>query len=278
MPVRDPGGRVVGFRGARRLALPHIKAAEPDDRVKLEGFLAAPEMTTALQPVVGLTDGRIAGVEALARFQDGRGPDQWFREAQACGLGQRLDSLAFDTALALFDELPADVFLSVNAGPDLLLDPRFRRALQRSGLPLDRLVIEITEHAAVTDYAALNRAIDALREHRVRFAVDDTGAGYASFNHVLQIRPDIVKLDRGLITGVESDPARRSLVTALVLLALELGATITGEGIETPGQLEALETLGVDHAQGYLLARPTTDRARWATWWAARTVPVTSRV
>jgi EAL domain-containing protein (putative c-di-GMP-specific phosphodiesterase class I) len=95
---------------------------------------------------------------------------------------------------------------------------------------------------------------------------------------VLQIRPDVVKLDRGLITGVESDPARRSLVTALVLLALELGASVTGEGVETLGQLESLETLGVDHGQGYLLARPTTDRAQWATWWTARTLIARSGV
>ena len=278
MPVRDAAGQVIGFRGARRLATPRAASGAPGERSRLEDFLATPDLTMALQPLVDLTDGRVVGVEALARFQDGRGPDQWFREAQACGLGHQLDALAFETALALFDELPPDVFLSVNAGPELLLDPRFRRALQRSGLPLHRLVIEITEHAAVADYAALNRAIDALREHRVRFAVDDTGAGYASFNHVLQIRPDVVKLDRGLITGVESDPARRSLVTALVLLALELGASVTGEGVETLGQLEALETLGVDHGQGYLLARPTTDRAQWATWWAKRTLVARSVV
>lgn len=269
MPVRDESGRVVAFRGARR-PVPHdSRTGRPAERARMEDFLAEPALTTALQPIVSLGDGRIVGVEALARFEDGRAPDQWFREARACGLGQRLDSVAADTALGVLDELPSDLFLSINAGPDLLLDARFRRALQRSPLPLDRLVVEITEHAAVTDYAALKRAVGTLREHGVRIAVDDTGAGYASFNHVLQLRPDVIKLDRQLIGGVESDPARRALVTALVLLALELGATVTGEGIETQPQLEALRTLGVDEGQGYLLARPTTDRRQWQTWWAA---------
>lgn len=270
MPLRDDADRIVGFHGVRRSAEPRVDGVESDERRRITAFLAEPDLTMALQPVVSLADGRIVGAEALARFGDGRGPDQWFREARACGLGQRFDSLAFDSALTVLDELPSDVFLSVNAGPALLLDPHFRRTLQRSGAPLDRLVIEITEHAEVADYGALNRAVESLREHRIRFAVDDTGAGYASLNHVLQIRPDVVKLDRGLITGLDSDPARRSLVTALVLLALELGASVTGEGIETPGQLEALETLGVDQGQGYLLARPTTDRAQWAAWWADR--------
>ncbi len=275
--VRDNKGRVAGFRGARRPAGAEAPVGDGDALRRLQAFLAEPELDVALQPLVDLADRSIVGVEALARFRDGRSPDQWFREAQVCGLGKQLDLVAFETAAALLEVIPEGVHLSVNAGPDLLLDPRLRRRLVQSGLPLHRLVIEVTEHARVTDYAALSHAVESLREHRVRFAVDDTGAGYASLNHVLQLRPDVIKLDRGLITGVESDPARRALVTALVLLALELGASVTGEGIETLGQLEALATLGVDHGQGYLLARPTTDRDQWAAWWASRSLAVAGR-
>ena len=270
--VRDSKGRVAGFRGARRPADADAPVGDRDAKRRVQDFLADPELDVALQPLIDLADRRIVGVEALARFRDGRGPDQWFREAQACGMSKQLDIVAFETAAELLEEIPEGVHLSINAGPDLLLDPRLRRRLVQSGLPLHRLVIEVTEHAQVTDYAALSHAVESLREHRVRFAIDDTGAGYASLNHVLQLRPDIIKLDRGLITGVESDPARRALVTALVLLALELGAGVTGEGIETLGQLEALETLGVDHGQGYLIARPTIDRDQWATWWADRRI------
>ena len=104
----------------------------------------------------------------------------------------------------------------------------------------------------------------------MRFAIDDTGAGYASLSHVLRLNPDIIKLDRDLITNLHADRARRSLVTALVLLALDVGAAVTGEGVESRGQLETLADLGVDHAQGYLLARPTTDAARWQEWWNRR--------
>lgn len=276
--VRDNRGRAAGFRGARRPVGVDAPVGDHDSRVRIKDFLADPQLDIALQPLVSLDDGRIVGVEALARFRDGRGPHQWFQEAQACGMTKQLDVIAFETATRLLEELPEDLHLSVNAGPDVLVDPRFRRRLVQSGLPLHRLVIEVTEHAQVTDYAALSHAVESLREHRVRFAIDDTGAGYASLNHVLQLRPDAIKLDRGLITGVESDPARRALVTALVLLALELGATVTGEGIETPGQLEALETLGVDHGQGYLLARPTVDRTQWARWWASRTLALTPGV
>jgi EAL domain-containing protein (putative c-di-GMP-specific phosphodiesterase class I) len=101
----------------------------------------------------------------------------------------------------------------------------------------------------------------------MRLAVDDTGAGYASMNHVLQLRPDIIKIDRSLVETSTSDAARRSVITALVLLALDLGACVIAEGIETPSELETVGSLGVDQVQGYLLARPTTDPARWQRWW-----------
>jgi EAL domain-containing protein (putative c-di-GMP-specific phosphodiesterase class I) len=97
-------------------------------------------------------------------------------------------------------------------------------------------------------------------------AVDDTGAGYASLSHVLQLKPSIIKIDRSLITDITTDPARRSLVTALVLLGLDLGATVIGEGIETVDERETLADLGVGFGQGYLLARPSTSLSDWKQW------------
>lgn len=272
--LKDRKGRVVGYRGARRLSSEddlHRRALD-EKRQRLDAAIAGRGVRMALQPLVSLVTGEVAGVEALARFGDGRAPDQWFRDAQECGRVRELDELTFCTALDLFAQLPESVYLSINASPDLLVDPDFCPRLAASSLPLDRLVIEITEHARVLDYPALNAALDCLRAQGVRFAIDDTGAGYASLNHVLQLRPDIIKLDRGLILDLEEDPARRSLVTALVLMALEIGASVTGEGVETTEQLQALSTLGVDHAQGYLLARPCTDHDEWAGWWQHRWV------
>ena len=270
--ITDARGHVVGFRGARRPAGdgPVARHEGAELRERVDTVLATGDVETALQPLVSLVTGTVTGVEALARFRDGRGPDRWFADARACGRAKELDELAFLTALRHFETLPGSVHLSINASPELLVDPSFRRRLTDSGAPLERLFVEITEHARVADYPALNSAVADLRRSGVRFAIDDTGAGYASLNHVLQLRPEVIKLDRALIDGVDIDPARRSLVTALVLLALEIGATVTGEGVETSAQLSALSTLGVDQAQGYLLARPSTDSADWASWWHRR--------
>jgi PAS domain S-box-containing protein len=262
-------GRVVGYRGTRGPVVAETDAQRVlcAAQSRISQVLATDAFEIALQPLVCLTTGKVVGVEALARFDDGRGPDLWFRDAYDCGRSLDLEARTFAAALELFDAIPDPVYLSVNASPQLLMDARFRQALRESSAPMHQLVIEITEHARVSDYAELSAAVDTLRELGVRFAIDDTGAGYASLNHVLQLRPDMIKLDRALIAHLNDDRARRSLVTALVLLALDIGASVTGEGVETISQIDTLTTLGVDTAQGYVLAKPTTDGAEWSQWW-----------
>jgi EAL domain-containing protein (putative c-di-GMP-specific phosphodiesterase class I) len=205
-------------------------------------------------------------VEALTRFPDGRGPDAWFREAAELGLGLDLELLAVNAALGRVPDLPPDIGISVNASPSLILDSRLAEAIYASGIAPDRLTLEITEHAAVTEYDEITASLLVLRERGVHLAVDDTGAGYASFSHVLKLRPDIIKLDRSMVVDIAGDPARRAFVTAVVLLALELNASITAEGVETPAELDTLVDLGVDHAQGYYLARPDTQTSSWRSW------------
>ena len=268
-PLHDRRGRVVGYRGACWSAAEIGETAaltEAAARRVTDLLGGAVRVDVALQPIVEVGTGRLIGAEALSRFSDGRSPMAWFGDAHVAGLTRRLDELTFLNALSAFDDLPAPAFLSVNASPELLLDDAFRQRVLRSGRPLDRLIVEITEHSRVGDYDHFDEALDSLRRVGVRFAVDDTGAGYSSLNHVLRLRPDVIKLDRDLISDLGHDGARRALVTALVLLAVEVGASVTGEGVETPVQLDALHDLGVQHAQGYLLATPTTDTAAWRAW------------
>lgn len=268
-PILDEKGQVVGFRGTRR-RLTEAMATERAlvaAKQRITDLVSDECIDVALQPIVDIVTGSLAGVEALARFRDGRGPDEWFADARATGQILDLDGLAFRAALKLLPNLPSDCYLSVNATPGLLTEGALARELCNGALPLDRLVIEITEHVKISSYPDLHASLAQLRERGVRLAIDDTGAGYASLSHVLQLRPDIIKIDRSLITNISDDPARRSLVTSLVLLALDLGASLTGEGVETPAELETLATLGVDCAQGYLLARPTTDTHKWTRWY-----------
>ncbi len=234
---------------------------------RTERVLAVPnDLQIALQPIVDLQTGRWVGVEALARFPDNDPPERWFAEAHEAGMGVALEMRVVQDALRTLPHLPPDVRLSVNASPALILDPAFHEVIEATGADRQRLTIEITEHAAVSRYEDIREALTPHRERGVRLAVDDTGAGYASFAHVLLLRPDVIKLDRSLLTEIAHDGARRAFVTAIVLLALELDAAVTAEGVETTAELDVLRSLGVDTVQGYLLARPSVDPADWAAW------------
>jgi PAS domain S-box-containing protein len=268
VPIVNDIGDVLGFRGARRALVdsPRVEETLVAARLRLTQVLTDRGFDIALQPIVNVNTGRLVGVEALARFQDGRGPDHWFGDARLTGQALELERATLFAALRTMDQIPSDCYLSVNASPELATDPEFLEQLTHGSVQLDRLVVEVTEHVAIERYDDIRAALLPLRERGLRLAVDDTGAGYASFSHVLQLRPDIIKVDRSLIAKLAVDPARRSLVTAMVLLALDLDATVTAEGVETLDELNVLATLSVDHAQGYFLARPTTDIRRWASW------------
>jgi EAL domain-containing protein (putative c-di-GMP-specific phosphodiesterase class I) len=118
------------------------------------------------------------------------------------------------------------------------------------------LVVELTEHAVVEDYDALNDALQPLRQHGIRVAVDDAGAGYASLRHVLHVKPDFIKLDISLISNIGEDRSKQSLAESIISFARESGIQLIAEGIETQDELRCVTELGVDYGQGYLLARP----------------------
>jgi EAL domain-containing protein (putative c-di-GMP-specific phosphodiesterase class I) len=211
-----------------------------------------------LQPIVALAayDSAAVGYEALARFQTTpyESPDIWLGRAAQAGLLQELELTCARSALALVPLLPDDAFLTVNVSAETLVSPAFERVLD--GVPADRVVVEVTEHAIVREYDALLRALGGLRERGVRLAVDDAGAGFASFRHVLELSPEIIKLDIHLTRGVSSDLSRQALVRSLVSFAGDVGSTLVAEGIETPEDLQTLCDAQVPFGQGYLFARP----------------------
>lgn len=208
------------------------------------------------QPIWNLADRRPIGFEALARFtaQPIRSPDQWFAEAAAVGLGPELELAAIETAIEGLQSLPAPLYLAVNASPATVVDPRLARLL--APLPLERLVLEITEHDAIADVDAINTALAPLRARKLRLAVDDAGAGYSGLQQILCLKPDLIKLDRALIQDIHRDPAKRSLAIALASFARATDSQLIAEGVETEAELAMLHTAGIENIQGYLLGRP----------------------
>ncbi len=224
-------------------------------RRRIELALREGGLQTVLQPVVQLSRMRIVGVEALSRFNGPpAGPDAWFADAAEVGLGEELELAAIKSALALLPALPADVYLALNASPSTALSPALARLL--GTVDVSRLTLELTEHSAVASYEALGEALAPLRAAGMRVAVDDAGAGFASFNHILLLRPDIIKLDIRLTRGVDRDIVKQSLAESLASFAFRTGAVLVAEGVETQGELDTLLRLGATAVQGYFLARP----------------------
>lgn len=226
-------------------------------RSRISGVIDQERFSIAYQPIYDLIEMRPVGLECLARFSaaPSRPPDVWFAEAAAVDLSLDLQMATMRMALAAMPLIPDHAYLAVNLSPPTILAGEIEAAL--AGLPLERIVLEITEHESIPAYAELSQALDPLRRAGLRIAVDDAGAGYASMRHILNLGPDFIKLDMSLTRDIDSDPARRALASALVGFARDTACQIIAEGVETPSELETLRLLGVTRGQGYLLGRPT---------------------
>ncbi|NKI34789.1 EAL domain-containing protein [Wenzhouxiangella sp. XN79A] len=225
-------------------------------RERIQGVLDERGLYMLAQPVFAIGDSAPVGFEALARFSSGplRPPDQWFEEARRVDLHEDLTALAVDEAVNSLERLPGSASLSINIEPDAVISGEAGRLLARADAR--RIVLELTESRRVEDYDHLRSELAHLRSLGIRIAIDDFGAGYASMRHVLELRPDLVKLDRSIVSDVDQDGDRRALVAAIVAFAEETGTRVVAEGVEKVSELEQLVAMGVDRYQGYLLGRP----------------------
>ena len=210
----------------------------------------------AVQPVVDMRDGTVIGGEALARFHSDLLPNTgaWFAAAMEHDLTTALERVTFRRALELLPTRPPGTTLSINVSPTTVMAGLAE--LCGDDVPWEQVVLELTEHVPVEDYAALNRVLDPLRAAGARLAIDDTGAGFASLRHILDLHPDIIKIDTGITRGIDQDPSRAAIGGMLVHFADTLGIRLIAEGVETDAERATLLGLGAVYGQGFLLGRP----------------------
>jgi PAS domain S-box-containing protein len=231
----------------------HARRREVQLRRSIGELIATRAFHPVFQPIVDIASREVLGYEALTRFDSGQRPDLCFADAWSVGLGPELELATLELAAADARELPAGRWLNLNASPRLLSErERLRTIFSAAGRPI---IIEITEHEVIENYHTVR---DAVRElgHDVRLAVDDAGAGVANFTHIVELRPDFVKLDVGLVRRVNADPGRQALVVAMRHFSRSAGCRLIAEGIETEDEARTLRELGVELGQGYLFGRP----------------------
>jgi EAL domain-containing protein (putative c-di-GMP-specific phosphodiesterase class I) len=209
--------------------------------------------TVLLQPIVGLADRRRVGAEALSRFpaEWGMTPDLCFADAHRIGEGHRLEILALRRAADHLAHVTG--YVAMNVSPATLLTRECTDLLER--LPLSRIVLELSEHDPVDDYDALKAVLAPLRAAGMRLAIDDVGAGFSSLRHIVVTAPDVIKLDRSMVTGIGGDAVLGVVTHSLVDLARVTGAHVVAEGVETEADAAALGALGVDLGQGWHFGR-----------------------
>ncbi len=266
----------------------------PTWRNRINRCLNEGGMQIVFQPIACINPFEVIGYEALARFPEptididpdiervlatiddsyvGFGPSIWFAEARLNDQDVDLELAAIQLALNRLDEIPESRYLSLNAGSRTILCPALHELLDQ--YPLNRIVLELTEHDIVNNYGNLRDALRVLRTnganvlvHKeltdthpavMRLGVDDVGAGFASMRHLLALNPDIIKLDLELVRGINTNAAKRALVAGLIHFAVRTKTKVIAEGIETLEELRTLEILEVDAGQGYFIGKPKKE-------------------
>jgi EAL domain-containing protein (putative c-di-GMP-specific phosphodiesterase class I) len=230
--------------------------------------LLAGRVSSVYEPIVDVATRTVYGYEALARGPAGtefHSPAVLFEAAEEHRLVFELDCLCRQSGLDGAVGLPEGTHLFLNVRPTTIHDPHFRpdaviRTLERSGLSPHSVVFEISEKESIANFAAFREIRDEYKSLGFRFALDDTGAGYASLQAVIELQPDFVKVDRSFVAGVDTDRAKQSLVRALQSVADGIGAQIVGEGLDTLEELEMLGKLNIPFGQGWLFGKPTPLR------------------
>jgi PAS domain S-box-containing protein len=230
----------------------HAQQLADELRSRLHEIIRSDAFHPVFQPIVDLDTGLVVGYEALTRFADGEPPSARFSAAWSVGSGVELELATLDRAIRVGRDLPTGRWLSVNISPRLLTHlAELRGVLTRGNRPL---ILEITEHVQIPDYRAVRAALQQFSPARI--SVDDAGSGFTNFAHIVDLQADFVKIDIGLIRGVDTDLARQAMIVALCHFARNTGCQLIAEGVETREEARMIKSLGVTLGQGYWYGRP----------------------
>jgi EAL domain-containing protein (putative c-di-GMP-specific phosphodiesterase class I) len=222
------------------------------------------QVRSVYEPIVEVDTRTVFGYEALARGPEDTElymPNKLFAMASEQDLLFQFDCLCRQSALDGARDFPRGAKLFLNVRPTTIHDPSFRAEALDSTLEMCQLspsdvVLEISEQESIGNFAIFREVRDYYGKLGFQIAVDDTGAGYASLEAVVELSPDFIKVDRAFVAGINEDQARQEVLRALQSVARQIGAQIIGEGLDKLEELETLQTLGIPYGQGWLFGKP----------------------
>ncbi len=229
----------------------------------MKGDLLPFGFSFAFQPIVDIAAREVHSHEALVRGRNGEGAmtvlsqvtrKNRFRFDQLC----RAKAISLATTLNLSTRLNINFLVNAVYNPDQCIQVTLECA-RKNNFPIDRIILETTEEEKIEDPTFLHKVLDGYRRYGLRIAIDDFGEGYSSLNLVAQIRPEYLKIDRQLVTGIDTDLVRSRIVEAMVHLCRGLSIKVIAEGVETLGEARILRDMGITLFQGYFFARPAFE-------------------
>lgn len=256
LEAADGGRDIAGMSAFVANVLQPGVIADLQAAQRIQAVLNDRSFRIAHQPIVDLRSGLVVASEALSRFTDepSRTTEQWFRDAWRTGLGAELELATAAAALDELHRLPDECRLAINVSTPVV--ERYELADLLHTVDPARVVLEVTENVDAENFERTRQFLAPLRLTGAQVAMDDAGTGFSGLSRIIELAPDIIKLDRVIIQGIDLDPVRRSLAMALVTFAQDVGAVVVAEGVETVDQLEVVSRLGIQRAQGYLIGRP----------------------
>lgn len=228
-------------------------------------------LTAHFQPIVDMKNNKIYGYETLARGVKEDGslmyPDVLFTKSKRNDYNFKLDRLCRESALKTAATKKVHQKVFINFIPTSIYDPEFclnSTVKWANQLEFDpsQIVFEVIETELVKDQKHLKKILEYYRSKGFKIALDDVGEGYSSLNMLIELKPDIIKIDRNIIDGINTNELKQSVYKALYTLAKEHKITVLAEGVETKEELETVKAIGVDLVQGYYFARPTAEPVR----------------
>jgi EAL domain-containing protein (putative c-di-GMP-specific phosphodiesterase class I) len=209
-------------------------------------------------PIVELAKRHASGYELLARFSGGPPvpPSMWFESAAELGLTAPLERRIMRAGFITADALPEGAFVSINITAEALVSSQIQE-LFKTRERYDNIVLEVSERD--TQEPGVADALTPFRAGGGRLAVDDIGAGFSNLRDVLTLKPDILKVDRAIIRGIDRDRVKAAIVDGLNRMASQLEIPLLAEGIESREELAVLERIGVPLGQGYLFGQPSAS-------------------
>jgi len=242
------------------------EAASAKDRMlqekarELKAILQRGQIFTTYHPILDLRSRTILGYEALSRGPPGsfEAPDVLFRMAYDTDLIWQLERVCRSRAMRALRRLDADQLLFINTEPLAVLDPELLGAMRDSTVErwAGRVVFEITERAAITDFTTFRQAVQLIKASVLKVAIDDVGAAYSGLRVMAEVEPDFVKLDMNLTRDAHNSLVKSQLIKAIARFCEEARLPLVVEGVESEEELAVLTNLGVHLVQGFLFARP----------------------